>query len=145
MQYSISQLKSLCILLYLTSTTFYLNQNILWQKLFGGANRKDPSTIIACPDSGYAVLSSYQTKPNSSNLWLLRFNNKGDTLWTKFYGDSTKNEPPVSLHLLPDGFMIIGSVQMANREPSVWLIKCDRKGDFQDRRYLTVKTRLQDV
>jgi hypothetical protein len=96
--------------------------------LFGGVNRDDPSTIIACPDSGYAVLSSYQSKPNSGNLWLLRLNNKGDTLWTRFYGDSTKNETPVSLHLLPDGFMIVGSIQMTNTDRSVWLIKCNSKG-----------------
>jgi hypothetical protein len=105
------------------------NQAILWQKMYGGINRDDPSSIVAHPDSGYVVVSSYQYKPNLSNIWLMRLGSKGDTLWTKSYGDSLRNETPVHLDIIPDGYIITGCIQDASTEKKVWLIKCDRNGD----------------
>jgi hypothetical protein len=102
----------------------------VWQKLFGGINREDPAAIVAHPDSGYLVLSSFQSKPNFSNLWLLRLNNKGDTVWTKCYGDSTKNELPIALHIIPEGYMIIGALHGSTSDRSLWLIKCKGNGDI---------------
>jgi hypothetical protein len=105
------------------------NQGIIWQKMYGGINRDDPSTIIAHPDSGYVVVSSRQYRPNLSNIWLLRLGSKGDTLWTKSYGDSLRNELPVHLDIIPDGYIITGCIQDASTEKNAWLIKCDRNGD----------------
>jgi hypothetical protein len=111
------------------SSNIYSNINtILWQKMFGGINYDDPSSIVVHPDSGFAVLSSFQTSPNYSNLWLLRLNNKGDTMWTCQYGDSLKNELPVKLFILPDGYLLLGTIPGSSTDGSIWMIKCDKKG-----------------
>lgn len=96
--------------------------------MFGGINYDDPSSIVVHPDSGYAVLSSYQTAPNYSNLWLLRLNSKGDTMWTRQFGDTAKNELPVKLFILPDGYLLIGTIPGSTTDGSIWIVKCDKKG-----------------
>jgi hypothetical protein len=96
--------------------------------MFGGNYYDDPSSIVMNPDSGYTVLSSYQSSPNKSNLWLLRLNNNGDTMWTKQYGDSLKNESPVSFFIVPDGYLLIATILGSASDGGTWLIKCDNKG-----------------
>lgn len=105
------------------------NKTILWQKMYGGINRDAPTSVVIHPDSGYVVVSSYQSKPNLSNIWLLRLGSKGDTLWTKSYGDSLRNETPVQLDIVPDGYMITGSIQDMSADKNIWLLKCNRNGD----------------
>lgn len=123
-----TDITSLLMILFLYSNIHSNSNNILWQKMFGGNDYDDPSSIVVHPDSGYAVLSSYQSSPNYGNLWLLRLNNKGDTLWTKQYGDSLKNELPVNLFIVPDGYLLLGSILGSTTEGHMWLIKCDTKG-----------------
>lgn len=115
------------ILLFYTISISNIN-TILWQKMFGGNYYDDPSSIVVHPDSGYAVLSSCQQLPNLANLWLLRLNNKGDTIWTRQYGDSLKNELPVNLFIIPDGYLLLGTVSGSSTEGSIWLVKCDIRG-----------------
>lgn len=96
--------------------------------MFGGINYDDPSSILVHPDSGFIVLSSYQMAPNLSNLWLLRLNSKGDTMWTRQIGDSAKNELPVKLFILPDGYMLIGKIMGSSSNGDIWMVKCNQKG-----------------
>ncbi len=116
------------MILFMYSSIYSNINSILWQKMFGGNNYDDPSSILAHPDSGYVVLSSYQTAPNYSNLWLLRLNSKGDTMWTRQYGDTLKNELPVKLFIVPDGYLLLGSITGSSTYASAWLVKCDSKG-----------------
>jgi hypothetical protein len=125
---SYSNFISFLTVLFLYSNSISNINTILWQKMFGGTNYDDPSSIVVHPDSGYAVLSSYQKLPNSSNLWLLRLNSKGDTMWTRQYGDSARNELPVNLFIIPDGYLLFGTIQGSSTDGNIWLVKCDSKG-----------------
>jgi hypothetical protein len=49
-------------------------------------------------------------------------------MWTCQYGDSLKNELPVKLFILPDGYLLLGTIPGSSTDGSIWMIKCDKKG-----------------
>ncbi|RPI59674.1 MAG: T9SS C-terminal target domain-containing protein [Ignavibacteriales bacterium] len=61
--------------------------NKLWEKLYGGVSYDFGASIIQTPDDGYLVLGSSQISDTSDpEIWLMRTNSNGDSLWTKKFG-----------------------------------------------------------
>ena len=61
--------------------------NKLWEKLYGGVSYDFGASIIQTPDDGYLVLGSSQISDTSDpEVWLIRTNSNGDSLWTKKFG-----------------------------------------------------------
>jgi len=60
----------------------------LWTTIHGGVHDDEVcNSIVETPDGGYMAVG--YRKPDQSpvvRVWLLRFNDVGDTLWTQYYG-----------------------------------------------------------
>ena len=65
----------------------------LWSRSFGGSNKDVPFSIIETSDGGIAVAGI--TKSNNGDVfghhgnqdvWIIKLNSEGDTIWTKTYG-----------------------------------------------------------
>lgn len=115
---------------------FYLiktdnNGVVQWYKTYGGANYDYSMRIRATSDGGYiigGVTVSYGA--GSNDVYVIKINNLGDTLWTKTYGD-WYNEIIYDIEETSDGgFVIIGkTLSFGNYYGEVYLIKTDSCGD----------------
>ncbi len=56
-------------------------------KTFNGNNLNDKASRMQLLDDGGAVaIGTYQQALGNNDIWMLRFNNQGDTIWTRRFG-----------------------------------------------------------
>lgn len=104
------------------------NWQVTWEKQFGNAKMDYFTDVISDVNGGYSVLGSTipRTK-NSYDFWLVRLNDKGDTIWTKTMG-SDLPEIPKKLLQTPDGsYLVLGVTRDSVAEKPV-LIRTNREG-----------------
>lgn len=59
----------------------------IWTRTIGGINPDYFTEVVSTPDSGYMVAGrTFSFGPDSANIWVVRFNSQGDTLWSRTYG-----------------------------------------------------------
>jgi hypothetical protein len=80
-----------------------------YEKAIGGLNNDMGIGVVVMPDSGCLVAgTSYSTRPGNSDIYLVRLDQDGDTVWTKPYGQS-QDYTAVSLRLGNSGEVIVGA------------------------------------
>jgi hypothetical protein len=103
--------------------------NLLWEKTFGGVYSDYGLSVVQTSDVGYIIAG--WTMPygmGSSNVYLIKTDSIGDTLWTKTYGDSTNSIGNSVSQTMDGGYIITGYV-VPFYFPDVYLIKTDAVGD----------------
>jgi hypothetical protein len=107
---------------------------ILWMKTYGGNCQEYGCSVQSTSDGGYIVAgyswSFGAGNPFHTNVYLIKTDAKGDTLWTKIYGD-TANDRGYSVQLTSDGGYIIAGFteSFGSGKSDVWLLKTDSNGD----------------
>jgi hypothetical protein len=100
----------------------------LWTKTYGGTGVDLGNSVRQTPDGGFIVTGSTREIGTNPDLWLLRTDDNGDTLWTKRYnGNPTFNDVDQGrdIQLISDdGFFILGQSGV-----SIWLLSTDMNGD----------------
>ena len=116
---------------YATVEDFYILKtdaqgSIIWEKIYGG-NREDIArSVQQTSDGGYVVVGSTQSFGlGYRDVWLLKTDANGDTLWTKTYGWHNADNEGYSVQQTSDGGYIIGGWTVGN----MLLIKTDANGD----------------
>lgn len=103
-----------------------------WSKTFGGNNNDEGWAIEKTIDGGF-LIAGYTISFSSSNwsdIYIIRTDSNGDTLWTKTIGDSL-DEYASDIKRLPDGNFIVagyGRVNSPNNYDAL-LIKIDQDGN----------------
>jgi uncharacterized delta-60 repeat protein len=94
--------------LYIVKT----NQNGIpeWEKYYGFATDEEGFAVAPTTDGGYIVGAVSQKYGNGGDIWLMKINAKGDSLWTKWYGGEKRDEVN-EIYPAPDGnFILVGSI-----------------------------------
>jgi len=108
------------------------NGDTLWTKTYGGPNNDQGRSIQQTSDSGFIIAGYYyDTSLFNYDVYLIKTNAFGDTMWTKFIGDTTENTAE-SVALTNDGGYIISGTTYAPGSMNyydVYLIKTDANGD----------------
>jgi hypothetical protein len=100
----------------------------LWSRIYGGRLSEFGRTVRQTPDGGYIIAGSTNSFGRGrQDIWLLKTDSLGDTLWTKTYG-WRKDEEAFSLDLTKDGGYIITGYKKRRAE-DIWLLKTDAEGD----------------
>lgn len=88
-----------------------------WRKIYGGASHDVATDVQVLPDGGY-IVTGVGRKPSTlhSDVWVLRLDANGDTLWTKFIGAEligTRwiNESSYQIRCTADGGYIIAGAR----------------------------------
>ncbi len=88
--------------------------NLLWWKSYGGLNSDKGMKIIRSLDGGFIVLgNSFSDATMSFDIWLLKLDEHGDTLWTRKFGEDTdKSEYGADILETEDGGYIIAGYRV---------------------------------
>ena len=109
------------------------NGDTLWIKTFGGFNCDEGLSVRQTSDLGYiiaGVTNSYTTAPWFYDVYLIKTDEDGDTLWTRTYGGSS-GDMGFDVQQTSDGGFIIagGTVSYGAGGFDVYLIKTGETGD----------------
>ena len=102
-----------------------------WQQTYGGSGMEWCHDAIQCADSGFVILGSTDTWAHgSSDLYLVKADISGDTLWTRAYG-GVYFEGGNSVQQTPDGGYVVAgfSGDWEAGWGDIFMLRTDALGD----------------
>ena len=121
---------------FIVFTCFFLfghtvRAQVTFQKTFGGINTDYAYTVQQTFDEGYAIAGyTLSFGQGSRDVYLIRTDTDGNTLWTKTYGGANTDYAWTLQQTADSGFIIgahSGSFGAGGHD--VYLIKCDQNGE----------------
>jgi len=101
----------------------------LWTKTYGGTGNNYGNSVRQTSDGGYVVAGNTNAFGNGYQVYLVKTNSSGDTLWTRTYG-GTGNDWGNSVQQTSDGgYIIAGMTNSFGDSDQVYLIKTNVSGD----------------
>ncbi len=119
-----------CLFLIITSS-FAQAPDTLWTRTYGGYYQEYGYSVKQTTDGGFITVGSTKTYGNGGyDIWLLKLNENGDTLWTKTYGGQY-DEVGYSIITNSDGDYIIAGRKnnYSLTYDDFWLLKINPGGD----------------
>lgn len=103
---------------------------VLWEKTFGGPDWDFGHKVLVLDDGGFVVVGdTYSYGQGNSDIYLIRTDQNGDTLWTRTYG-GVFDDLGRSVKITDDGGMIIaGGYGHSSINMDAWLLKTNAIGD----------------
>jgi nicotinamide riboside kinase len=122
------------VIFFVVSQTYAQAPDTLWTKTYGWPNSLNEDvgyTVLQTTDGGYVVVGyTDPSAPEYSDIWFLKTDTIGDTLWTKTYGGHHNEVAWSARQTFDGGYIIVGSTMSfgaGNRD--VYLVKIDSLGD----------------
>ncbi len=102
------------------------NGNPDWTKTYGGTSWDCAHSVQQTFDGGYIVAGYRYELTGHADVWLLKTDSNGDTLWTRIYG-GTANDQARSVQQTSDGgYIITGYIESFGAGArDVWLLKTE--------------------
>lgn len=108
----------------------------LWARTYGGPLNDVSSSIRETSDSNYVMVGNTQSfGAGRWDIYLLKVNPLGDTLWTRTYGGIDTDYGRCVLETPDKGYLIVGSGKESGPDRDVFLIKTDSLGNTLWTRY----------
>ena len=96
----------------------------VWTKTYGGVYNEEAHSVLQTSDGGYILVGFIQTAPGNIDIWLIRTNSEGNTLWTKTIGGSGDDRGRSIQHTADGGYIIAGWTSSFGAGSSdMWIIK----------------------
>ena len=110
--------------------------NTLWLKTYDHDSFYDEGRyVLQTSDSGFIIVGNTEFPTmNEYNIWLIKTNSKGDTLWTKTYGGDLDDIAHSICETEDGGYFISGDYTLwdgggASAQAHMWLLRTDANGD----------------
>ncbi len=98
---------------------------VMFVKTFGGSEMEYGRSVQQTTDDGYII-----TGEMDRDVWLLKTNSNGDSLWSKTFGGNTIDKGYSVQQTTDGGYIITGYTwSFGNGNSDVWLIKTDSQGN----------------
>jgi len=103
----------------------------VWTKSYGGSNDERAYSVMQTSDDGYIIVGE-TTSFGSGNddVWMVRTDSFGDTLWTKSFGGAESDEGHSVIQASDGGFVIAGVKESLVTYDDMWLIKTNSSGEM---------------
>lgn len=108
------------------------NGNVLWQKQYGGAAKEIAMGIDKTTDGGYYVTGfTLSFGMGGRDIWTMKLNNNGDTLWAKTYG-GIQDDTGYEVKTTEDGgAIVVGYTTSFGNGGDAIVIKIDSLGNTE--------------
>lgn len=106
-------------------------QPFLFERAFGGERNDVGNAVLETADGGFLV-TGYTASHGAggTDLWLIRTDRNGDTLWTRTVGGPADDYGWDVEHAEDGGFAIVGfTASWGAGGEDVWLVRIDERGD----------------
>lgn len=102
-----------------------------WEKTYGGSNWDFAYSIDTASDGGYIITGgTYSFGKGNEDMYLVKINSIGDTLWTKTYGGINEDEGRSVKNTSDGGYIFTGFTKsMGNTSGDIYTIKTNNVGD----------------
>lgn len=118
-------IQTIFYVLLLNSMLFAQAPDTLWTRTFGGIANDWGSSVQQTGDGGYIITGTTNSfGAGSADVWLIKTDANGDTLWTKTFGDSAYDSGNAVQQTSDGGYVVTGL-----HKDGVFLIKTDTNGD----------------
>jgi len=106
------------------------NGDSLWIKTFGGSNIDDGTCVRQTTDGGYILVGNTTSfGAGSADVFLIKTDASGDTLWSKTLGDTSVDIALTGMQTSDGGYMILGyTYSFGAGGMEACLIKTDANG-----------------
>jgi len=123
-----SALLPVCFLLVFFLVSFSHAQQ-RWERNYGGTGDDFGYSVQQTSDGGYIIAGYTWSFGNEYQVYLIKTNASGDTLWTKTYGYPTWDWGYSVQQTSDGGYIIAGWTPWVGPEVQVYLIKTNASGD----------------
>jgi len=124
----LNQLVIIVLLVFIASPVSPKNT---WTQSYGGASYEWGHSAIESSDETYLIVgetSSYGA--GSHDIWLIKTDRDGDTLWIRTYGGSSYESANLVIETSDQAYLIVGETSSYGLGiQDIWLVKTDRDGD----------------
>ncbi|MDD2889105.1 MAG: T9SS type A sorting domain-containing protein [bacterium] len=125
---------TLLVGILIATTTLASAPDTLWTRTYGGTNCEESRSIQQTKDGGFVITGFTYSfgvgTPNYPNVYLIRTNSSGDTLWTKVFGGTGLDIGWATQQTYDGGFIITGYTKSFGAGNwDVYLIRTDSLGD----------------
>ncbi|MBA7605830.1 hypothetical protein ES703_12965 [subsurface metagenome] len=105
--------------------------NTIWTRTYGGEGLDSGHSVQQTSEGGYIITGSTSSYGSGVvDVYLIKTNENGDTLWTKTYGGSNSDKGYNVRETSDVGYIIAGYTDSFGAgEEDVYLIKTDNNGD----------------
>ena len=119
----------------------------LWTRTFGGAGWDFGYSVQQTTDGGYITVGYTTSFGNAEQVYLIKTNASGDTLWTKTYGGAGWDAGYFVRQTSDGGYIVAGETSSFGNSGQVYLIKTDGNGNVgvEESRQGDKETRRQGV
>jgi len=100
-----------------------------WSRTYGGASYEYGYSVHQTTDGGYIIVGFTDSFGNGRQVYLIKTDSFGDTLWTKTYGDTLTEYGYAVQQTTDGGYIIVGLTNSFGNGNQVYLIKTDSLGD----------------
>jgi hypothetical protein len=106
----------------------------LWTKTYGGSEDDWASAVVQTSDGGYIIAgTTCSFGSGNENVWLLKTDANGDTIWTWRYGDTLRACANDVQQTSDGGYIVVGSIcELGPSEPdeAFYMIKTNSLGEM---------------
>ncbi len=101
----------------------------VWTRTYGGSDHDEGKSVQQTTDGGYIIVGSTASYgAGIVDIWLIKTDAAGDTIWARTYGASVEYGYSVQ-QTLDEGYIIAGETHSEIIAGEVWLVKTDALGD----------------
>ena len=101
----------------------------LWTRTYGGTGYEWGRDVQQTTDGGYIVVGYTSSFGNSGQVYLIKTNASGDTLWTRTYGGASYDYGYSVRQTTDGGYIVAGYTTSFGDSAQVYLIKTDANGN----------------
>lgn len=119
----------------------------LWTKTYGGTDFDNAWQVQQTNDGGYIVVGENQSiGPGSRDVWILKTDGNGDTIWTRIYG-GVEYDIGYSIQQTSDGGYIVGgkTASIGAGLTDAWLLRLAPDNSIIEREFLAKRKVFRDV
>jgi predicted secreted protein len=107
------------------------DDNMLWNKTYGGVADDFGTRVIQTSDGGYAMTGwTNSFGSGGEDIWLVKTDSSGNMVWNKTYGSNYNDEAHGLVQTSDESYLIAGDTAFASGNEDAWLLKVGSNGNM---------------